>query len=115
MAVSILCGLLLAGLSPAFAATCSPEAKLRWSGSGNQTTRPFHMDGGWEVQWNITKPPMLFQIMVHDKQDPDGMPNVAANQNDSSPGSAYQPKGGDYYLTFNTFGGAWSACVVPVP
>ena len=94
---------------------CVVDAKQKWTGSGTMTTRPFHMDGPWEIQWSFTAKPMMFQIMVYTKGESDQMPSIAANQLDGTPGSAYQPRGGDYYLTFNTFGGNWTACVVSVP
>lgn len=59
------------------------------------------MNDGWEVQWRFSKPPMMFQTMVHPKNDPDNV-SIAANQMNGSPGSSYQPRGGDYFLTFNT-------------
>ncbi|HJS87899.1 MAG TPA: hypothetical protein VJ779_20805 [Acetobacteraceae bacterium] len=113
---SAILAILVLGASPAPAAPCGPDAKLRWSGDNVQTTRPFHMDGPWEVQWTTTTPPgSLFEVKVYDKNRPDAGFEMAADQRGGSPGSAYQPKGGDYYLSIFTLKGSWSVCVVPVP
>jgi hypothetical protein len=58
---------------------------------------------------------MMFQIMVYSKGESGEIPSIAANQMDGTPGSAYQPHGGDFYLTFNTVSGNWTTCVVSVP
>jgi hypothetical protein len=85
------------------------------SGTGMQTTRPFHMAGPWEVQWTLTGKIELFQLTALEQRNPDA-PNFLASQVGNSPGSSYSPKGGDYFLQVNALGeGRWSLCIVSVP
>lgn len=94
-------------------AECSADVIQKWNGSGMMTTRPFHVDGPWEIQWAFSTKPTLFQILVYPVGS-DNMPEVAANQLDDTPNSAYQPSGGNYYLKVNSFGGNWIACAVSI-
>lgn len=80
-----------------------------FSGSGIQTTRPFTVPDGWEIQWDSTGD--LLQIYVY-KSD-GSLDGIAANQMGSGTGSAYQPKGGSFYLTMNAVGN-WKVRVVKV-
>lgn len=80
-----------------------------FSGSGQHTTRPFTVPDGWEIQWDASGD--IFQIYVYKANgDLDG---IAANQQGPGKGSAYQPKGGSYYLMMNAMG-TWKVKVVKV-
>ena len=118
-------GTALALTTPTFADTNCPPAttacsteSLHWTGTGHTVTRAFHMDGEWEVQWNIesNKRTALFQVSVNEKSSPNY--TWAANQNNNSAGSAYQPKGGNYYLDIMILSAdgtdTWSVCAVPL-
>jgi hypothetical protein len=110
--------ILAAMLAPSLAdaAGCDPNAKLKWTGSGTSTTRPFHMDSGWEVQWELSPKALSFSIIVKAKEAPLDAPQIiAANQSTDLPGSSYQPNAGTFYLNINSYNGAWKVCVVPVP
>ena len=85
---------------------------VKWSGSGQMNTRPFHVDGPWELQWNTAKG--YFSAQLH--RISGSGPKLALLANGMEPGSSssYQPTGGDFYIEF---GGMqpWSARVVSVP
>lgn len=81
-----------------------------FAGSGAGTTRPFVVDGAWEVQWSLSG--QILQIMVHDKGG--RLVDIVANQQGDGSGSAYQPRGGSYYLAINALG-SWRIRVVAVP
>ena len=80
----------------------------QWSGVGMQATRPFHLDGPGELQWQMSGD--LFQAMMY-KIGNDKMPDIVANQIEAGLGTYYIPNGGDYYIKFNAMG-KWSARVV---
>lgn len=95
---------------------CGPDAIHTWTGSGMQTTRPFHMPGPWEIQWGFPDAKSgLFQVFVHQPGQEDDFPSsIAANQMDGSAGSTYREQGGDYFLTINAVGFHWKVCIVSV-
>jgi hypothetical protein len=84
-----------------------------WHGNGLLTTRPFHMSGSWEFQWDSKG--QIFQVMLYHKGESSGqaMPNLLANQTSGGPGSSYVDSGGDFYLVVNAMG-PWSAKAVLV-
>lgn len=84
-----------------------------WRGNGLLTTRPFHMPGSWELQWESKG--QFFQVMLYPKGESSEqtMPKILANQASSGPGSSYVDSGGDYYLVVNAMG-PWSARAVLV-
>lgn len=77
-----------------------PDAIARFSGSGTQNTRPFSVDGPWEIRWTASG--SLIQIMVYD--DSGDLVTLAANQSRPGRGGSYQPRGGRYYLGVNAIG-----------
>jgi hypothetical protein len=79
-----------------------------YSGSGAQNTRPFTVDGPWEVHWNAAAG--IFQIYLYNLRGE--LIDVAANQMGSGAGSSFQPKGGTYYLQVNATGN-WKIKIVP--
>ena len=81
-----------------------------YSGNGLQTTRPFTVDGPWEVQWSSDE---FIQIFLSNADQEEAFPNIIANQIASGSGSAYQPRGGSYYLKVNAAGN-WRIKVVAI-
>ena len=78
-------------------------------GSDSQTTRPFTVEGPWEIQWEASGD--IFQIYLYSSSgDLEGVP---ANQMGPGSGSAFQPKGGSFYLQMNALG-SWNVTVVSV-
>ena len=75
-----------------------------WSGLGRQTTRPFTVDGPWEVQWTW-RGSGAFGIRAHTsgRITSDGL----AYQREPGSGSAYHPKPGTYYLEIDGTG-SWT-------
>ena len=82
-----------------------------FSGSGTQKTRPFTVKGPWEVQWSSENTGGAYcelptgaalcewlSITLKKPDEPDGFPNIIANQTSAGPGSSYQTQGGTYYL-----------------
>lgn len=82
----------------------------RWNGSSTLQTRPFHVDGPWELQW--TTEGGYFGATLHDAGG-DGE-RTLANGTTAGSSSSYQPKGGDFYL--EVMGSRpWSVTVVSLP
>ena len=75
-------------------------------------TRPFHIDGPWELQWNTAKG--YFSAKLHRTSGSGPKIELLANGMEPGSSSSYQPTGGDFYIEF---GGMqpWSARVVSVP
>ena len=108
-------------LSPAFqVAPASPQAQTppppsideslaSWSGQENLTTRPFHVDGPWEVQWSNDAGMFILRLnrLGGSSSDLLEMSDKAGHS------SAFQPNGGDYYLTI-VGTQPWSVRIVPV-
>ena len=67
-------------------------------------------DGPWEVQWSSDE---FIQIFLSNADKEEAFPNIIANQIDSGSGSAYQPRGGSYYLKVNAAGN-WRIKVVAI-
>ncbi len=82
----------------------APIAK--YSGNGMKNTRPFTVDGPWEVKWNASG--NLFQVMVFDIQG--NLVDAIANQTGPGKGSSYQTKQGKYYLKINAIGN-WTLAI----
>lgn len=78
-----------------------------YSGSGIKNTRPFTVDGPWEVRWDADG--SVFQIFLHDTNGT--MQGVLANQQGPGRGSSFQPTPGRYYLQVNAVG-KWEIEVV---
>lgn len=84
----------------------------KWSGSGQMSTRPFHVDGPWELQWNTAKG--YFSATLHRMSGSGSKLALLANGMESGSSSSYQPAGGDFYIEFSGMQ-PWSARVVSVP
>jgi hypothetical protein len=86
----------------------SPEKAIaQWSGNGMTTTRPFHVDGPWELQWSASG---FFQAFL---KRAGGDDEIVANQVEAGSGSSYVADGGDYSLTVNAME-RWTAKAVAV-
>jgi hypothetical protein len=78
-----------------------------WSGTGSKNTRPFSVNGPWEIQWDSDS---YFFVSVYDRS---GERVSSGGHSDSGSGSSFQPLGGHYYLEING-GGTWTVKVVAV-
>jgi len=105
---------LLAG-PPAQPSVPQPRAKpdkeaviAQWNGTTMTTTRPFHVDGSWELQWTTSSG--FFSIKLIKVG---GDEQLIANQtNASTDSTSYMPDGGDYYLRIQ--GDDWTVKAVNV-
>ena len=86
------------------------ELVKEWTGQGKQTTRPFTVDGPWEVQWTY-RGSRVFQIYVYTLGS--YFSDIVANQLDAASGSAFRPKPGTYYLKIDGRG-LWTVRVVRI-
>ena len=85
----------------------SEENVASYSGNGAKNTRPFSVDGDWEIRWDANGE--IFQLYLYSS---DGeLVGVAANQSGSGKGSCYQPNPGRYYLQVNALGN-WTIEIV---
>jgi WD40 repeat protein len=89
--------------------TSTDKPIKEFSGNGLQTTRPFTVKGGWEIQWDSKGE--ILQISVY--KGTGEFVGLVSNQMGPGTGSAYQPKGGTYYLQANAMGD-WSIKIVKV-
>ncbi len=83
-----------------------------FSGTGTRSTRPFTVNGPWEIQWNAY--PAAFGVVAFSMElyDADGnFVDGIANQAEVGPGSSYQPKAGTYYLKISAMG-RWAVRIV---
>jgi hypothetical protein len=76
-----------------------------WSGAGDKTTRPFIVDGPWEIQWSRDN---IYIRVLH----ADGT-LVSSNLGKGS-GSAYQPTGGSHYLQISAGEGNWTVKIAAI-
>ena len=81
----------------------------QYSGNGTQNTRPFEVNGPWEIQWNADG--QIFQLYLYDSSG--NLIDVAANQMEAGKGSYYSPKTGSFYLQVNAMGD-WQLKIVNV-
>jgi len=81
----------------------------QWSGDSTLTTRPFHADGPWEIQWATASGPFVIELAK-----PGGRSDVIANQTHQASSSSLVPEGGDYYLKVIA-NSPWSIKLVSVP
>jgi len=82
--------------------------ELSWSGNNTSNTRPFGVDGPWELHWAATGD--LFSIII--RSEAGDMVGVGANQTGSGDGSSFQPKGGRYFLAVSGIG-QWHIWITP--
>ena len=89
-------------IGPAGSSSSSPSNNLiaEYNGNGTQNTRPFEVDGPWEIQWNAKG--QIFQLYLYDSSG--NLIDVAANQMEAGEGSYYSPKTGSFYLQVNAMG-----------
>lgn len=80
---------------------------INLAGSGLKNTRPFKVNGHWEVQWDARG--AYFGILIYNADG--SFAGLAANQQGAGKGSSYQPKSGHYYLTINAVGN-WQVKVI---
>jgi hypothetical protein len=64
----------------------------QWSGGGMMTTRPFHVDGPWELEWSASSVFAAQLVTVG------GSAEDVALQSAAGRSSSYEPVGGDFYL-----------------
>jgi hypothetical protein len=83
----------------------------KWSGSSDMATRPFHIDGPWELQW--TTQAGYFSAALHRMSGRGPNFDLLANGASGGSSSSYQPAGGDFYLEFQGEK-PWTARVVAV-
>jgi hypothetical protein len=79
-----------------------------WAGASTMITRPFHVDGAWELQWTSDGP---FKATLHQLSPESAKP--VAHANGAAASSAFEPAGGDYYLEIASTD-RWTAAVVRV-
>ena len=77
-----------------------------FTGNGTQSTRPFRVDGPWEIQWDAKGD--LFQVYLYTATG--DLVDVAANQLGAGAGTSYQPRAGTYYFQVNGMG-TWTVRV----
>lgn len=80
--------------TPALPAPGKDPVLSTWSGTSNMQTRPFHVDGPWELQWANGEG--YFSINLHGGSDQNG--KLIANGSDAGTSSYYSPSSGDFYL-----------------
>jgi peptidoglycan hydrolase-like protein with peptidoglycan-binding domain/uncharacterized protein YecT (DUF1311 family) len=108
-------------LPPASAQAPTTDVVIaEWKGYGSTTTRPFHADGAWELQWDATAMygAALFSATSHVEGKANGYDKLLANTggDTSQPvihGTAYHQQGGDYYLSIQSLG-EWHVRVVSI-
>lgn len=71
-----------------------------FKGNGIKNTRPFTVNGAWEIEWEAKGD--IFQIYLYDSEGT--LQGVIANQIGPGKSSSYQPIGGKYYLNVNAMG-----------
>lgn len=89
--------------------TRADELVKEFEGNNNHNTRPFTLEGPWELQWSAEG--RSFTIYLFDKEG--SLLGVPANQIEPGGGTSYQPRGGQYYLSI-TANGSWVVRVVKV-
>jgi hypothetical protein len=92
-----------------FAISKDDVVVAEYRGTGIQSTRPFTVDGPWELQWSSDS--SYLSIVLKNVEEEGGFPNIIANQQGSGPGSSYQPQSGTYYFQTNAMG-KWHMKVV---
>ncbi|MCQ8277541.1 peptidoglycan-binding protein [Acetobacteraceae bacterium KSS8] len=93
------------------ASNAKPQDDTRmasWSGNATLTTRPFHPNGPWELQWRSEG---AFTAVLH--QIRSGTDKIVAQSDTAGSSSAYQPEGGDFFLEFDGTK-PWQARIVAV-
>lgn len=99
-------------VSPGHQPASGDKPLMSWSGSGRMQTRPFHIDGPWELQW--TRASGYFSAVLHPAPGTDGTEKLLASGSNADKSTSYQPKGGDFYFEFDA-SQQWTARIVAVP
>ena len=81
----------------------------QWSGNSRLTTRPFHANGPWEIQWATSSGPFVIELAKLG-----GRSDVIASQTHQASSSSFVAEGGDYYLKVIA-NNPWSIKLVNVP
>jgi hypothetical protein len=84
---------------------------MKWNSSTQMQTRPFHVDGPWELQWTTAQG--YFSATLHRMSGPGPKAALLANGMEAGGSSSYQPTGGDFYVEFGAMQ-PWTARVVTV-
>lgn len=115
--------LLAAGLSLAASGAMADSLVREFSGSGTSTTRPFKVEGPWEIQWDLDcAAPLkigndsanlcMFMIFVYTSDG--GFVAIDGAQDTSGRGASYKPDAGTYYLDVTSAQAKWEIKVVRV-
>ncbi len=103
-----------APVAPAPPPPPEPQAErvvAAFEGNGSQATRPFTVQDGWEIRWDFSGDLLIINIYTETGSI---VKASAANQDGSGSGSAFQPRGGSYYLDIGAIG-SWTVTVVQLP
>lgn len=84
-----------------------PVVIHEFSGVGKHATRPFVVSDRWEIQWEFTG---LRNSVIEVKSAVGEFLGLACNNIGATKGSAYQPRGGEVFLSIT--GGSWKVKVV---
>jgi len=79
------------------------------SGAGMTITRPFKVNGPWEIQWDVSG--SFFAVTIY-KAD-GSLFDIGGSQQGAGKGSSYQPKNGNYYLKIMAAGN-WELKIVEI-
>jgi hypothetical protein len=82
---------------------------LEFRGGGTLNTRPFVVEGPWEIEWE-SEADILQVFILNARGD---FVDLAANQMGPDSGASYQPRGGTYFLQMNAIG-PWTIRVARV-
>lgn len=110
IAIAVTC-LTFMGVAPAH-----PQADVvvaEFVGEGSLNTRPFTVDGPWEVQWTASE---TISVYVYSVPTPGAEPvleGVALSDPDGGAGASYMPNPGRFYLEVVSFA-AWTIAIVEV-
>lgn len=81
----------------------------QWTSNVMMTTRPFHTDGPYEIQWTASTGYFrIYLVKVGGKDE------LIANQDEPGTSSSYVPEAGDYYLKVNA-DAIWTIKIVSLP
>jgi len=85
---------------------------VKWNGSSQMQTRPFRVEGPWELQWTAQKG--YFSAILHRISGRGPEMAILANGMEGGSSSSYQPTGGEFYIEFGAMQ-SWNARAVSVP
>jgi len=82
---------------------------INLTGSGKKSTRPFKVEGPWELNWDAQGG--YFAVVIYKANG--SRVKLAAYRRGPGKGSSYQPQGGHYYLDIKASGN-WQVKVIEV-